>query len=361
MGFLVSALLGAIMLIGAALPSVRVPGAGREDAEVFPAPPGYLLPWAGGEIHAVTQGEETTFTHNGVAAYGFDFDLAYDTVVAARSGKVALAYDASNVGGCDPSLNVASNYVVIDHGDGTSALYLHLAYDSVVVQPGDLVERGAAIAISGETGVTCNDAEDGPAPHLHFQVQRTEEGKYFTQSLPVAFDDISGNEGVPIEGDAYASGNYGRGKPQKIKLTPHRAQRIFNPKAVPADPKVTEVKPQPEPTASAEDIARWNAAIETAAAAAATETPLPTETPAEVPTETETETPTETPTPEPPTPEPPTATPPVIDTPSPVPSDTPVPVASEPAATDTPAPPPESPSPPPESPSPPPDSPTAEP
>ena len=41
----------------------------KDDGPQFPAPAGYLLPWAGGEIHAVNQGEETSFTHNGLAAH----------------------------------------------------------------------------------------------------------------------------------------------------------------------------------------------------------------------------------------------------------------------------------------------------
>jgi hypothetical protein len=275
----------------------------------------------------VTQGEETSFTHNRRAAYAFDFDLSYDTVVAARPGRVAMVFDGSNRGGCDPALNVASNYVVIDHGDGTSALYLHLAYDSVIVAPGDLVSRGQALAISGETGVTCDGEESGPAPHLHFQVQRTEEGRYFTQSLPVAFDDINKREGVPVEGASYVSGNYGRGKPQKIKLTPHRAERVFAPKAIPADPALSELAIQPGEEGSIDD---WVAGVQTAIAASATATETVTDTA----TATATETPTNTPVPvmsDTPAPVA-TPTPTIVDSPTPVPSDTP------PAPSDTPPP-----------------------
>jgi murein DD-endopeptidase MepM/ murein hydrolase activator NlpD len=341
MGFLASAILTAVAFIAASIPSINLPGGRNGNDDLYPAPPGYLLPWGGGRIHTVTQGEETTFTHNGLAAYGFDFDMNYDTVVAARSGKVALVYDSSNVGGCDPALNVASNYVVIEHGDGTSALYLHLAFDSAQVAIGDIVSRGQAIAISGETGTTCDAEQSGPGPHLHFQVQQTVEGVYFTQSLPVAFDDISENDGVPIEGASYVSGNFGRGKPQKIKLTPHRAQRIFAPKAVPADPRLTEALPQPSATPEGESQESWVAGVQTAAAANAYETPAPTW------TETATATPTETYTPTPipaasDTPQPvATPTPVPSDTPVPAPSDTPEPIPSDtvgPASSETPLP-----------------------
>jgi hypothetical protein len=294
-----------------------VPEGDETNEGLFPAPPGYLLPWPGGEIQSVTQGEETSFTHNGLAAYAFDFDLSYDTIVASRSGKVTLIREDSNSGGCDPSFSSATNFVLIDHGDGTSGLYLHLAYDSVLVNPGDVVEQGEPIAISGETGVTCS-GDGGPGAHLHFQVQRTGEGGYFKQSLPIAFDDIPDNEGIPQEGRSYVSGNFGKGKPQKIALTPRRVPRTFNPVAVPANPALIEADPNhvvtPVPT---EDVpaAREDATLEWPTAEPDTATPEP-----------DTATPEpDTPTPAPDTPTststapPPTATPPATDTPAPPP------------------------------------------
>ncbi len=316
MGFVMSAFVAAVTLFMAVTPSFNLPGAGTGEEPLFPAPAGYLLPWAGGEIHSVTQGEDTSLTHNGQAAYAFDFGLNYDTVVAARSGRVSMTYDRSNRGGCDPALSSASNYIVIDHGDGTSALYLHLAYDSVLVTTGDLVERGQPLALSGETGVTCSDHDGGPAPHLHFQVQSTVEGSYSTQSLPVAFDDVGEGGGVPAEGTSYVSGNYGRGKPQKIKLTAHHAERVFAPKATPADPGLTEMQPAPT----------------------ATETATPAETVSVAPTATPT--PTDTATPSPSDAPVPSLTPAPSDTPTPAVSDTVVPLESEtPTPVETPTPP----------------------
>jgi murein DD-endopeptidase MepM/ murein hydrolase activator NlpD len=242
---------GALLL--STIPSASLPSKETKEAPVYPAPPGYLLPWAGGEIHTVTQGEDTPFTHNGRAAYAYDFDLNYDTVVAARAGRVTLVYAGSNQGGCGPAFSGAANYVVIDHGDGTSGLYLHLAYDSTLVHVGDLVRQGQPIAVSGETGLTCSGepGDTSPGPHLHFQVQQSEQsGAYLTQSRPVTFDDVKG-DGIPDEGESYVSGNFGPGKEQKITLTPRRVERVFAPKAVPANPKLLEgVAPTPTPKPS---------------------------------------------------------------------------------------------------------------
>ena len=305
-------------LLLSALPTVPSSIGIRSDGPRFPAPEGYLLPWEGGRIHTVTQGEETTFTHNGLAAYAFDFDLDYDTVVAARGGRVQFVRDESNAGGCSAVFSHASNYVVIDHGDGTSALYLHLAHASALVEPGQIIERGEPIAVSGETGVTCTGVPGdlSPAPHLHFQIQRYSETSYFSQSLPVTFDDVK-DDGIPREGASYASGNYGPGKPQKIALTPRRVPRVFNPVARPADPTLLEViEPAPEALPAAPESSQ--------------STPPPVETPLEAPTEVPSETPTRTPT----STAAPTDTP--TATPTPPPAQAPAPPPLPPENTPTP-------------------------
>ncbi len=339
----------AVTIVAAIVPAIDLSIPGRAKPE-YPAPPGYLLPWAGGEIHSVTQGEETTLTHNGTAAYAFDFDLNYETVIAARGGKVAYVRDDSNSGGCDAIFAGSGNYVVIDHGDGTSGLYLHLAYDSVLVKPGDIVHQGDPLAISGETGLTCGGGGDdhAPGPHLHFQVERTEADRYFTQSLPIAFDDIPKNDGVPVEGESYMSGNYGRGQPQKIKLTPWRVPREFNPVARPENPILIEALPDqvpPPPEAPPSETPPTDAPVATAEGAtpASTNTPRATRTPTVTVTGTATPIPSDTATPTPTatataTTEPPTATDtPAVATAASEPTTSGVPLPpTEPAATTTP-------------------------
>jgi hypothetical protein len=310
----------------------------RLRQDLYPAPVGYLLPWEGGTTHAVTQGEETTFTHNGLAAYAYDFDMAFETVVAARSGRVTMVYDGSDTGGCDPSFASASNYVVIDHGDGTSALYLHLERGSAEVKPGDIVRRGQPIATSGDTGVTCSD-DGGPAAHLHFQVQRTDEEHYFAQSLPIAFDDVLKNKGVPVEGESYVSANFGLNRPPKVRLAIHHKWRVFAPVAVPENPHLIEADPKPLPLSEVppppQGPSTDASAVDAPAGDAATPTPSRTATPSRTPTPI----PSDTPPPPAPTA---TAPPSPSDTPPPAPSETP----SPPSDTPTPEPPTFEPSPP---------------
>jgi murein DD-endopeptidase MepM/ murein hydrolase activator NlpD len=349
--FLASALAAGVTIIAALLPPLHTPGVPDPGKPaLFPAPPGYLLPWPGGQIHTVTQGEETSFTHNGLAAYAFDFDLNYSTVVAARSGKVVMVKEDSNSGGCDPSYSPSTNYVVIDHGDGTSGVYMHLAYNAVLVKVGDIVEQGQPIAVSGETGLTCSDDDSSPAPHLHFQVEKTQDGHYYTQSLPIAFDDIDTNNGVPREGQSYVSGNFGSGQPQSVKLTPHHVPRVFNPKAKPANPNLAEgasnpdtPTPQPTMTPEASETPTPEASGTATEEPTATETPQPSDTPqpTDTPASTSTAAPTDTPVPATDTPSPPTATPPPPSpTPPPAPSATAgtTPTALRPGAIDVPMP-----------------------
>ena len=57
------------------------------------------------------------------------------------------------------------NYVKIQHADGTYTLYGHLAYNSITVIAGDVVEQGQVIAKLGHTG-------NSTGPHLHFEVRK---------------------------------------------------------------------------------------------------------------------------------------------------------------------------------------------
>ncbi|HEY5257748.1 MAG TPA: peptidoglycan DD-metalloendopeptidase family protein [Candidatus Baltobacteraceae bacterium] len=75
------------------------------------------------------------------------------TVAAASSGTVIMAQWYGGYG----------NYVLIDHGGGISTGYGHLS--QIFVTVGQVVQRGQAIAASGNTG-------DSTGPHLHFEVRK---------------------------------------------------------------------------------------------------------------------------------------------------------------------------------------------
>jgi murein DD-endopeptidase MepM/ murein hydrolase activator NlpD len=74
-------------------------------------------------------------------------------VLAARDGRVVFTGYEGGYG----------NLVVLEHECGYRSYYGHLSRP--LVKPGETVKRGAAIALSGNTGRTTG-------PHLHFEVRR---------------------------------------------------------------------------------------------------------------------------------------------------------------------------------------------
>lgn len=83
---------------------------------------------------------------------GYDLAVtAHTPVVAANDGVVIYA----------AYFNIYGNAVIIDHGCGLQTLYGHLS--SIQVKPGESVQRGQVIGLSGQTGMAGGD-------HLHFSV-----------------------------------------------------------------------------------------------------------------------------------------------------------------------------------------------
>lgn len=142
---------------------------------------GLEVPWTCGDTYPVTQGHNTG-SHTGNGAWAWDFGLPVGTEVrAAAPGTVTYIKMNGNQGGCDQSFSSHANYVVVDHGDGTQALYLHLELSSSPLEIGDQVWPGDLVGRVGLTGWVCG-------AHLHFQVEET-CGSYWCPSVPSTFTD----------------------------------------------------------------------------------------------------------------------------------------------------------------------------
>lgn len=136
------------------LPERTGPGAGsgkRQPASIFP------LSWPLPEMGRISSGfgwRTAPFGGGGREFHGgIDVAVRPGTPVRAAAGGVVV--EAGWMG--------AYGYgVVIDHGRGVQTLYGHNA--RVLVQPGQRVERGEAIAISGSSGRSTG-------PHLDFRVR----------------------------------------------------------------------------------------------------------------------------------------------------------------------------------------------
>ena len=137
----------------------------------------YALPYPKGKKYKVVQGFNGSFTHNSVKSrYAIDFNLRIgDTICAAREGVVVRIRDHFKEYGGKEFISKA-NLITVLHDDGTLAAYVHLDYKGVLVKPGDYVEKGQPIGISGLTGFA-------RGPHLHFVVREAND-----VSVPIYFE-----------------------------------------------------------------------------------------------------------------------------------------------------------------------------
>ena len=127
---------------GDTAPSTQIPSSG---GWVSPLKSYTLTSPFGMRVHPI---HKVPRMHNGV-------DMAAPSgtkIYAAKSGKVTTtAYQAGGAG----------NYVVINHGDGFSSVYMHMT--NYIVSPGQYVDAGQVIGYVGSTG-------GSTGPHLHFGI-----------------------------------------------------------------------------------------------------------------------------------------------------------------------------------------------
>ncbi|MCA9700286.1 MAG: M23 family metallopeptidase, partial [Myxococcales bacterium] len=137
-------------------------------------------PWACESTYSCTQGNGGATSHTGYAQYAWDFGMPAGTDIhAVHGGTVLMVKKDSYVGGCSSQYANDANYVVIDHGDGTSGLYMHLEGGSSNVSVGQQITAGDIIGRVGQTGWACG-------AHLHYQTQGI-CGSWWCQSVPSEF------------------------------------------------------------------------------------------------------------------------------------------------------------------------------
>src|SRR5688572_24842946 len=98
-------------------------GTGPRDHEAYPAARSspYRLPWRTGTRRFVAQGNRSFTSHRDAHLHAWDFVMAIGTeVLAAREGDVVEVEDRWD------GIGLASNFVAVEHEDGTRALYAHV-------------------------------------------------------------------------------------------------------------------------------------------------------------------------------------------------------------------------------------------
>jgi murein DD-endopeptidase MepM/ murein hydrolase activator NlpD len=123
----------------------------------------YSLPFAKGSKFLLIQAYNSNMSHKGELSLDFKMRKG-STICAARGGVVTATKRDRDVGGLKDEYLSQGNHVIIEHSDGSTAMYWHLKKDGVLVNVGDTVTQGQPIGYSGNTGYTA-------FPHLHFQVQ----------------------------------------------------------------------------------------------------------------------------------------------------------------------------------------------
>jgi len=144
---------------------------------------GYKLPIPAGEPWVITQGPYGTFSHWGNSLHAYD--------IAPRSGRCVVAMKAGIAYTHDLGLHQDhrhhsfGNYITIDHGNGEYSHYAHLATGTFVVENGQRVEQGQALAIAGNSGYTLGE---GGGYHVHVSVTRSLA--IAANSIPFQFEDL---------------------------------------------------------------------------------------------------------------------------------------------------------------------------
>ena len=163
-----------IFLLGCGNGSDVLTHSGICDGYTISSSSPYRLPWAAGTARAIAQGNCASVSHFGSQRYAYDIDMPVGTSVLAARGGTVIEVTENNQDGNGCPLD---NNVYIQHSDGTVAGYIHLTLNGALVNVGDIVSQGQAIALSGNTG--CSSGA-----HLHFVVFKNRDKE---DSVPVTF------------------------------------------------------------------------------------------------------------------------------------------------------------------------------
>ena len=144
---------------------------GQDDAcKLQATADSYRLPWSAGTKMQLTQDcdDACCSDHVGSDKYAWDWaNGATFLVRAARAGTITHLKINSTKGCATTACSTDVNMIVVDHGDGSHAIYMHLAGNTL--QPGVTcgmkVVQGQPLAMAGTTG-------HSTGIHLHFQVSQ---------------------------------------------------------------------------------------------------------------------------------------------------------------------------------------------
>lgn len=144
---------------------------------------GYKLPIPAGVPWVITQGPYGTFSHWGNSLHAWDIAPQSGRCVVAMKAGIAYTHDLALHQ--DHHSRSFGNYITIDHGNGEYSHYAHLATGTFVVENGQHVEQGQALATAGNSGYTLGE---GGGYHVHVSVTRGLA--IASNSIPFQFEDL---------------------------------------------------------------------------------------------------------------------------------------------------------------------------
>lgn len=139
------------------------------------------LPFPSGKSYSLLQGNNSNPTHNSsTSRYAFDFTMRIgDTISSTQNGYVVTVIDSYDGWGYSDKWKAYGNQIMIyDPVSHLFTMYGHLKQNGSLVELGDYVTIGQAIALSGKTGQTSVE-------HLHFNVLQADSGKSGLKSYPL--------------------------------------------------------------------------------------------------------------------------------------------------------------------------------
>jgi murein DD-endopeptidase MepM/ murein hydrolase activator NlpD len=121
-----------------------------------------------------------SFSHQQpISRYAVDIPMDVGTVIhAAKAGTVMLVKDDYHMGGVSQFFLDKANQIAVLHDDGSIALYGHILLGTAMVEVGQPVTEGEALAKSGSSGYSTG-------PHLHFVIIKNDNGR--NVSIPFKF------------------------------------------------------------------------------------------------------------------------------------------------------------------------------
>lgn len=162
----------------------------------------YKLPYKYRTVKIVGQSFDTDQTHQGITKYAIDWNMPIGTHIhAARDGIVIATENKFERAGNSAAFGDKSNYIKIQHSDGTISIYGHLQKNGVKVKVGDYVRTRQFIGLSGNTGYSTG-------PHLHFHVAKPVlyQGKLIEKTIPFKFINCTSPDPfIPQTGKKYKS------------------------------------------------------------------------------------------------------------------------------------------------------------